>query len=183
MRARRVVGESVFAAQRRGLGSVDLNALIIALVLEDQDPESFELNEQHPSVKQARAMQPQPKGILFSRECAIPREPFFSSDITENVLKRLDPSAEKGSIEHRLTEGRGASKPDQLSVSAELYRAIERAEELRTGLQYEQIEPLHLLAAVLRENCEGSRLLIEAGVTEAKVLDVLRTTAHPGETA
>lgn len=173
MRARRVVAESLFAARGRGLDSIDPNALIIGLLLEDQDPESFELNEQHPRVKEARTMQPQPKGILFSRECAIPREPFFTATVAADVLKHFGADTQE-SLEQRVTGDRSASKPNGMPVSAETRRAFEHAQRLRIELHGDKIEPLHLLAAALREECDASRMLNEAGITEQKVLEALR---------
>jgi hypothetical protein len=53
-RARKVVIEARLDAAKRGADSMDVNSLVAALIVEDQDPKSLDLNEEDLAVKKLR---------------------------------------------------------------------------------------------------------------------------------
>jgi hypothetical protein len=67
-----------------------------------------------------------------------------------------------------------------MPTSPEFQRAFSAAENLRQQFHRAKIEPLDLLAAALNEPCEASRLLIDAGITEEKVLQFPRSGEGSG---
>jgi Clp amino terminal domain, pathogenicity island component len=163
-RAGRVVLEARLKAGSRGADSIGADDLVVALITEDQDPNSLELNEQHPNVKRYREKEPKPLGVLFPRECWIPREQFFPSEVAARLLAKL----------HEILP-RSSSIPStsEMHTSLEFDRAFDVAEHLRNEFHQSKVHPLHLLAAVLREPCEATAMLREAGISEEKVLQAL----------
>jgi len=160
-----VVLKSLLAARRQGHDSIEANDLVTGIIVEDQDPHSLELDEQHPSVKRAREMNPQPKGVLFPLECWIAREPFLPNEIAVSVLQGL--KAELIGLDD-------APGKNGLPPSIEVDRILDTAEQLRNEFHHSKIEPLHILAAALCEPCEASRILKEAGITEDRVRGALK---------
>jgi Clp amino terminal domain, pathogenicity island component len=166
-RAKRVILEARLKAGARGADSIDVNDLIAALIVEDQDPNSLELNEQHPDVKRILEMERKPLGVLFRRECAIPREPFFSPNVATVLLTKLENMRPKSNA---VAGGTG------IPTSTEFDHAFEVARHLQTEFHQSKVEPMHVLAAALQDSCEAARLLKEAGITEENVLRRLRST-------
>jgi hypothetical protein len=54
----------------------------------------------------------------------------------------------------------------EMPTSPEFERVFSAVEHLRQEFHRAKVEPLDLLAAALKEPCEASRLLIDAGITE-----------------
>ena len=107
--------------------------------------------------------------MLFPRECAIPRQPFLPLEIANDLLTKLKERLPKsGSIPH--TAG--------IPTSPELERVFDVAEQLRREFHQSEVQPLHVLAAALREVSEAADMLQEAGITEEKVLQDLRSGAR-----
>jgi hypothetical protein len=169
-RATKVILEARRKAGERGADSIDVNDLIVALILEDQDPNSLELNEQHPTIKsfrdRFRRLEPKPLGVLFPRECAIPREPYFPAEVATKLLTKLKANRPKST---RMASTAG------IATSAEFDRAFEVGERLRNEFHQNKVEPLHILAAALQHSCEATRVLQEVGITEDSVLRILRS--------
>jgi ATP-dependent Clp protease ATP-binding subunit ClpA len=67
----------------------------------------------------------------------------------------------------------GAPGKKGLPASIEFDRILDTAEQLRNEFHHSKIEPLHILAAALREPREASRLLKEAGITKDRVMGAL----------
>jgi Clp amino terminal domain, pathogenicity island component len=163
MRATKVVIETIREAQQRGADSVDLNALVAELVTEDQNPDSLDLNYQDPAVKRFMEHEPKPLGVLFPRTAALPHDPFFSPEVAADLsakLKRILP--------------RSTPRTGELPASPEFERAFDVAEQLRNEFHQGKVQPLHILAAALREPCEATHLLIDAGITEERILQTIR---------
>ena len=169
------VGRAIFQARleagQRGAASIDVNSLVIGLIIEDQDPKSLELNDQHPDVKRLRQMEPRPMAVLFARECAIPREPFFLPEVAANLLAKLNVF---------LPRSNGIPPNVEMHTSPEFERALEAAEHIRETFHHTSVQPLHLLAAIFGEPCEATRMLQEAGITEEKVRQILGSSAKEG---
>jgi protein-disulfide isomerase len=162
-RAAFVVMEARRESGKRGASVVDLNSLIAGLIVEDQDQNSMNLNEQDPDVKRSREMEPRP--TLFPLKSWIKREPFFPRELASNLLAKL---------EDILPKSRGVPDTTPIPTSLEFDRAVSVADNLRQEFHQDRVEPLHLLAAALREPCEGTKVLQEAGITEEKVLQTIR---------
>jgi len=158
-RTKRLLLEALRKARERGTDSIHLDDLIAGLITEDQDPDSLELNEQHPAVKSAREREPKPLGVLFSRDCWIPRDPFFAPEMAAELLAKLK----------RILR-RSNPRTDGMLTSPQFDRAFEVAEQLRNDFHQKEVQPLHVLAAAMREPCEAAKLLQEAGITEEKFL-------------
>jgi Clp amino terminal domain, pathogenicity island component len=156
-RAKRLLLEALLKAQERGADSIHLDDLVAGLIAEDQDPHSLELNEQHPAVKSAREMEPKPLGVLFPRECWIPRHPFFAPEVAAELLAKLKEILPRSSL-----------RTDGMHTSPQFDRTFEVAEQLRNEFHQKEVQPLHVLAAAMREPCEAAKLLQEAGITEEK---------------
>jgi ATP-dependent Clp protease ATP-binding subunit ClpA len=77
----------------------------------------------------------------------------------------------------RESTGRGSTAlSTEIPISSELERVCDAAKNLQYKFQQSQIEPLHLLAAVLtEESSQFTRLLREVGITYDQVLQRLRT--------
>lgn len=166
-RAKRLLLEALLKARERGADSIHLDDLIAGLIKEDQDPRSLELNEQHPRVREAREKQWEPgapPGILFARECWIPREPFFAPEVATELLDKL-----------KEILPRSKPRTDGMHTSAEFNRAFEVAEQLRNEFHQQEVQPLHVLAAALRQSCRATKLVLEAGITEEEVLEAVRS--------
>jgi ATP-dependent Clp protease ATP-binding subunit ClpA len=64
-------------------------------------------------------------------------------------------------------------------LSPSLERVFNSAKALQSRFKYSQIEPLHLLAAILAEvSSQGVRLLQRSGITREKVLMTLSGPAE-----
>ncbi len=162
-RAAVAVMEARRESGKRGADVVGLNSLIAGLIAEDQDQNSMDLNERDPDVKRYREMEPKP--ALFPRKSWIKREPFFSPELASSLLVKLNDILPKSS---------GVPDAAPIPTSPEFDRAVDVADNLRQEFHQARVEPLHLLAAALREPCEGTKMLQEAGITEEKVLQTIR---------
>jgi len=160
--------KAFLAADSQGHGSIEADDLVTGIIAEDHDPHSLELNEQHSAVKEVRGKSPQPKGVLFSPQCRIPREPFLPAELGTSV------SQEIARPDHD-------PRTNELPISVQVDHILDVAERLRTEFHHGKIEPLHILAAALREPCEGSRLLKEAGITEDRVMVELKRSGSAAE--
>ncbi len=163
-RAGRVVLEARLKAGLRGADSIGANDLVIALITEDRDPNSLELNEQHPVVKRYPEQEPRPPAVSFQRTCAIPRDAFFAADVAADLLAKLN---------EILPRSNSIPTTSEMHTSPEFERAFDAAEGLGNEFRRSKVHPLHLLAAALREPCQASQMLQEAGITEEKVLQAL----------
>ena len=163
-------------AQQRGAASMEVNDLIFALIAEDQAPNAPLLFDETPP------------GVLLLNEYLsrptsdLEHEPFFSPRVAVTVLIKLNAIFPRS---NRIP-------PDtSIPTSAALERVFRVAQNIPNEFHQNQVEidsgtpnrpprrylavvPLHLLAAALREPCEGTKMLQEAGITEGKVLQAIR---------
>jgi ATP-dependent Clp protease ATP-binding subunit ClpA len=166
-RATRVISEARREAGKRGVNQIDVNSLIIGFITEEQDPNSLELNAQG-----KRATETIQRPMLLPATHWQERGPsLLSQEVAGSFLAQLN------EILPRCTP-----VPDtaEMPTSPEFQRAFSAAENLRQQFHRAKIEPLDLLAAALNEPCEASRLLIDAGITEEKVLQFPRSGEGSG---
>jgi ATP-dependent Clp protease ATP-binding subunit ClpA len=168
-RARRVIFVARLEAGQRGAGFIGVNDLVIGLIAEDQDPNSKDLNEQDPKVKKTMESLPAFGVRLFPPSYALDREPFFSPEVATVPLAKIKgilPRAD--SIPHNA----------EMRTSSEFETAIQAAKQLQHEFRGGKVQPLHLLAAALREPCEATATVREAGVTEEKVRRALEAASE-----
>jgi hypothetical protein len=179
-RAATVVFAMVFEAKQRGAAFIDVNDLVIALIAEDHDSGAPMLFKQEmPSENQFRP------GAVSPTGSGKKREPFFPPKVAVDVLITLNQILPRSSP---IPNGTGHGQ----QMSPALERVIAVAQSLPSEFQQSQVQvnfgtpqrpkgmyqavvPLDLLAAALREPCEGTKILEAAGITEEKVTQILRS--------
>jgi ATP-dependent Clp protease ATP-binding subunit ClpA len=149
MRARQVVFAARFKAGERGAAAIGVDDFINALILEDQGMLESIFSKMYEG-----------QGTLVNR--GQPPVPFFSSKIAQDLLSNLDKNLPQSSPVPLTTE---------MPLSPSLESAFDSAKGFQTRFQHSQIEPLHLLAAILtEESSEAVKLLQGSGITQEKVL-------------
>lgn len=139
---------------------IDTDDFLVGLILEDQRMVAKTIfpnaGRQHVFGLEIHEGQ----GTVVSR---VPSHiPFFSSEIAEDLLAKL---------ERRLPQSQPVAMTAEMPLSPSLKRAFDSAKALQTRLQHNEIEPLHLLAAILRgESSQGVKLLQDSGITQESVL-------------
>jgi ATP-dependent Clp protease ATP-binding subunit ClpA len=166
LRAKKVVIVTRLEAGQRGADSIDVNDLVAGLITEDQDMTSLDLNEQDPHVKEFLEKEPKPMGVLFPLAYSKKRERFFPSEVAANLLAKLKEILPLANSIHHTTA---------METSPGFETVIRAAKQLQHEFHQRKVHPLHLLAAALREPCEASRMLQAEGITEERVLQLLRS--------
>ena len=150
-RARLLVFAARFKAGERGAAMVDTDDLLVGLVLEDQ---GLLLKNLFPDVEEIAWVG---KGQ--------PHVPFFSHKLAEDLLTKLEKS---------LPQSQPVPETTEIPLSSLLERVFDLAKELQSQFRHSHMEPLHLLAAILKEDSsEGAKLLRRSGVTLENVLSEL----------
>jgi Clp amino terminal domain, pathogenicity island component len=143
-------------AGRRGANVIDVGDLLFGIVLEDQGMMGNLLSNMHGGQDSARVL-PSP-----------PHSPFFPPATAGDILTR---------IEILLPQAEPYTHTIDVPLSPDLECTFEGAKDVRNMFHHKQIEPLHLLAAVLsQESSQHGKLLREAGITREMVMERLRTT-------
>jgi hypothetical protein len=162
-RAASVVIAMMAEAGRRGADPIDVNDLIIALISEDQDPRA------------AFLFALEPPGLGALRPAATTgREPLFPPKVATDILTKLDQTLPRSkSIPHGTDQRMAPTLERVLAAAQNLPREFnQRAVQVnhftreRPRGTYQAVVPLDLLAAALREPCEATQMLQEAGITE-----------------
>jgi ATP-dependent Clp protease ATP-binding subunit ClpA len=150
-RARQLVFAARFKAGERGAAVVDTDDLLVGLVLEDQ---GLLLKSLFPDVEEnAWAGKGQP------------HVPFFSHKLAEDLLTKLEKS---------LPQSQPVPETTEIPLSSSLERVFDLAKQLQSQFRHSHMEPLHLFAAILKEDSsEGAKLLRRSGVTPENVLSEL----------
>jgi ATP-dependent Clp protease ATP-binding subunit ClpC len=148
-RARQVVFVARFKAGERGATAIEVDDFIDALILEDQgilESVFFKFFE----------------GQGTAENSAPSHVSFFSSDMAQALLSNLERS---------LPRSQSVPLTTEIPLSPSLEAVLNSAKSFQTRLRYQQIEPLHLLAAILKESSsEGVKMLEGSGITSEKVL-------------
>ena len=92
------------------------------------------------------------------------RVSFFSRNDSAEILRQLAPL---------LQSGEPLAETAEIAVSPALQDVLTTAMGLRTELQHESVQPLHLLAAVLSEQSNVAEAVKRSGVTKEAVLAAL----------
>jgi ATP-dependent Clp protease ATP-binding subunit ClpA len=152
--ALRVIFAARYKAGERGSDAIDVGDLVVGLVLEDQGKMGEVLSL------------PSPSGVAIDGLDA--HAPFIQPEAATRLLL---------SVENNLTHSRTVPTSVDLPLSVELQAVFTFAEELRTELVHERMEPLHLLAGVFQEKSGVfSDQFREAGITQDSVIAKLRET-------
>jgi ATP-dependent Clp protease ATP-binding subunit ClpA len=150
MRARQMVFAARFKAGERGANMIDTDDFLVGLVLEDQ------------GMVEKIICSPFFEGQGTSVNRVQSHIPFFSSKVAEDLLANL---------EKNLPQSRPIALSTELPLSPFLARVFDSAQAVQVRFQHSQIEPLHLLAAILtEEEGQGVKLLQDSGITLEKVL-------------
>lgn len=148
-RARQVVFVARFKAGERGATAIEVDDFIDALILEDQgmlEGVFFRFYE----------------GQGTAVNSASSHVSFFSSDIAQALLSNLERS---------LQQSQSVPLTAEIPLSPSLEATFNSAKSFQIRFRHQQIEPLHLLAAILKESSsEGVKLLEDSGITYEKVL-------------
>ena len=148
-RARQVVFVARFNAGERGATTIDVDNFIGALIIEDQG--MLESIFSKVDEGQGTALNAAPSHVSF-----------FSSDIARGLLTNLENSLPRSQPVSLITE---------IPLSASMETAFDAAKSFQTEFRHRQIEPLHLLAAILKgESSRGVKLLRASGITQEEVL-------------
>jgi hypothetical protein len=149
-RGRCVVFVSRVCAGNRGAEFIELRDLLEALVREDRG-----------ELADGMALNAEERNLTWQVETVTG---FFSATLASRILKALAAPVAGPPVPQ------GIDMPLAKDARAALERAFEVADEMR----HEQVEPLHLLAAILDSpDTPEARLLILHGVTRAKVAEAL----------
>jgi hypothetical protein len=152
-RARQIVFAARLKAGERGASTIDTDDLLVGFVLEDQ------------GILEKTVFSTMFEGQAIPVNRAQPPIPFLSKIVAEDLLANLG-------------KDRPQSQPIALTTEVPLSPSLERvfssAKDFQTRFRHNQIEPLHLLAAILAEESgQGSKSLRELGITYEKVLRAL----------
>lgn len=171
-----VILTAIREAQQRGTVTMDVNDLIVALIIEDQEPLSaFLFDETPPGIPTFV-----PGGATVGTSVT-EHEPFLPPRVAMGILVKMNGI---------LPRSKSLPSSTQLQTSAALNRVLSAAQQLPAQLHqadvlvrnsgvhppgmYQAVVPLDLLAAALQEPCEATKLLQQAGITEEKVLQRIR---------
>lgn len=101
-----------------------------------------------------------------------PHTPFFSTEVASKLLN---------GIEAVLPHSEPVGHTVEVPLSHEVQLAFDEAERIQKTFLQRQIEPLHLLAAVLtQEGSQCVKLLLKEGITKELVLRKLKASNQSG---
>jgi len=151
-RARQAIFLARLMAGQRGSSILDMPDLVAALVAEDQGE----------FLKRISVIRPE-----LSSSTAIKRhKPFLTSGTATKLRTEIE-----GSMVHSDPIPSDTDIPASDSVK----RTFKEATTLAEGEEWREVQPLHLLAAALRDETGGvASILRRAGVTEGAILKALR---------
>jgi hypothetical protein len=154
MRARQVVFAARMKAGQRGAAMMEVGDLLLGMLIEDQGMMASVLPSIMAEGRGATSLVPLPAPM-----------PFFPLGAADELLNRID---------KLLPQSKPIAQTVEIPLSPDLKRVFERAKDMQSMSQHKEIEPLHLLAAVLTE--ESSRyvkLLQEVAINKELVLQRL----------
>jgi ATP-dependent Clp protease ATP-binding subunit ClpA len=146
VRAKQAIFAARLAAGQRDAVSMDVNALVVGLLIEDQ-------------------------GLIGERLGT----PLFLAPHKQHVASFLPNVAAEilDTITEALPRGPSVGQSADLPVSPQLLRTFEVATQIRDRLRQSKVQTLHLLAAALGEDkpCQAVVALKNAGITQEKVFE------------
>ena len=147
-RAKYVIFGTRKKAGRRGADAMDVGDLLSAIMLEDQNMTRELLCHDG-------------KGQIGRVVGLEPHTPFFSASSASDLLANLDAL---------LSRSNPIPDSTDMTITADLRRIFQSAESHQQEFHHNQVEPLHLLLAVLElPSCPEVDLLRRAGITEESV--------------
>ncbi len=155
-RAMQVLLAARYKAGKRGASMIEVGDLLFGVVLEDRSMMGDLLSD---------AL----GGQELTPVLPLPfHNPFFTSETAGELLNK---------IKNLLPQSEPVSHTIEVPLSLDLERAFDGAKDVQNRFHHKQIEPLHLLTAVLtQESGQPFKLLQEVGVTKELVLQRLRET-------
>ena len=154
IRAMQVVLAARYKAGQRGANRIELGDLLLGIVLEDNGMMGHLLSNMLGEQKPASAF-PLPSHV-----------PIFPAEAVGELLTR---------IENLLPQSEPIAHTIELPMSPEIEHVFDGATDVQNMFHHKQIQPLHILAAVLtKESGRHVNLLQEVGITEELVLERLR---------
>ena len=94
-------------------------------------------------------------------------EPFFSAEVASKALLRLH---------NILPQQEPVADSVDMTMSPSLEHILNAATTLAGELHHSQVQPLHLVAAILAEESSGpAEILREAGISKESVIQALRS--------
>lgn len=95
-------------------------------------------------------------------------EPFFSAELASKVLLRLH---------NLLPNHEPVADSVDMPMPSGLQHIMEAATTLARELQHNQVQPLHLMAAILAEETSGlAEILKDAGVSREAIIQALQAS-------
>jgi Clp amino terminal domain, pathogenicity island component len=151
-----VVLAARYNAGQRGANVIELGDLLLGMVLED--------NGMMGNLVSKMCGEQGPTSVL-----PLPSHtPFFPADAAGELLTR---------IENLLPQSEPIAHTIELPLSPDVGHVFVGAKDAQSMFHHKQIQPLHLLAAVLaRDSGQHVKLLQEVGITKELVVERLRTT-------
>jgi ATP-dependent Clp protease ATP-binding subunit ClpA len=153
-RARQVLFLARREAQARGAEVIEPEDVLVALVTEDQGKLQEELSRY-----------PMASASLAHFDLR-PHRPLLPEHLANNLLEGLDLLRPRS---RPLAPGK-----DQ-PLAGGVKRALAVADRLRDELRRKEMEPLHLLAAILEDtSARGAQVFLQNGITAEKVIQFIR---------
>ena len=149
-RARQVIFLARAESGARGAEMIDLDDLLAALIVEDQ-------NKIHDALEMLGR-----SGRFVGWKT---HQPFLPPGAATSLLE---------SIQRSLPRSQSIPTSADMAISPALEETLAAASDLREKLQSKEVTPLHLLAVLLAGSHKAVQALRDAGITEEKVLDVIR---------
>ena len=148
-RARQVIFITRLESGARGAEMIDLDDLLAALIVEDQNkiPETLEMLGE--------------TGKFIGLTTHQPFLPAAATSLLE-------------SIQQSQPQSQSIPTSADMAISPALGETLAAAIDLREKLQSKEVTPLHLLAVLLAGSHQRVQALRDAGITEEQVLDVIR---------
>lgn len=148
LRAKQVIFGTRLKAGRRGADALDVGDLLSAITLEDQN--------------MTRELMCHDGDVRIGRVAGLePHTPFFAASLASNLLVGL---------ESLLLRATPIPDSTDMTITADLRRIFQSAEIHQQEFHHKQVEPLHLLLAVLELASRPEvDLLRRAGITEESV--------------
>ncbi|MCU1307675.1 MAG: hypothetical protein JWN45_2370 [Acidobacteriaceae bacterium] len=155
IRARHVVFAARAKGGERGTDALGVGDLVIGILLEDQNRMGTVLSGVFGA-----------EGGEDSVQMFEPHAAFFTAESASDLLV---------GIEGLLSHSSPIPPSEDMSVSTDLSRVFELTEKLRNDLHHSQVQPLHLLAAILEDNSnQFADLFGRAGITKDAVFAALK---------
>ena len=153
-RARHIIFLTRLRAGQSGAAVIGTEHLVEALVLEDQG-------------KLADALGVAPGSFrTFATSVSRPSVPFLAPETASAILEKL---------QEILPHGKAIPDNVDMPTSTALSRAFDAALTLKTELHHKEVEPLHLLAAVLGEEpSQVSDTLRGFGISKEGVITAIK---------